>query len=228
MMSPRRIVAEAVNRGIDLIAVTDHNSAGNVSAVAAAARGTAMTVLPGMEVCTKEEVHILAIFDNVKGALTLQSLVFSRLSGKNEPDAFGLQVIANEMDEVEGFEDHLLSGAADIGIEETIAVVHRLDGIAIAAHIDRESFSVIGQLGFIPEKAKFDALEVMGTGGGAGREERFGDLSGYAFVRNSDAHFLNHIGSQTTRFWMEQPTLLEMKKSLRGEEGRRVEQGSWA
>jgi len=221
-MSPQRIVAEALRQGLDIIAITDHNSAKNVPAVIAAAGGTSLTVLAGIEVCTREEAHVLAVFDTVASASALQALVYERLHGHNDPDAFGLQVIANAADEVEGFEEKLLIGAADVSVEDVVRSTHRLNGLAIAAHVDRESYSVIGQLGFIPKTVVFDALEISAATSDVDARKRFSDCMRFTFVRNSDAHFLNDIGNQTTRFMLEEPTVGEIARALRCEGGRRV------
>lgn len=219
LMSPRRIIAEVLRQQIDIIAITDHNSADNVSAVMKVAAGEGIVVLPGMEVCTREEVHVLAVFDNLESASRLQSLVHGRLEGRNDPEVFGLQVVANELDQVERFEEKLLIGATDISIEETVAAIHELDGLAIAAHIDREGFGIIGQLGFIPEALKLDALEISSTMGDGEAEARFGAYRQYTFIRNSDAHFPNQIGKNSTSFLLVEPSLGEIRKALRAQEG---------
>ena len=222
-MSPRKIVAEVLRQQLDIIAITDHNSAENVSAVRMAAAGSAVVVLAGMEVCTVEEAHVLAVFDNPESALALQALVFDHLQGENNPDVFGLQVIANEADEVEGFQEKLLIGATDISLEETVQTVHRLQGLAIAAHIDRESFSVIGQLGFIPETVRFDALEISTNISNEEAGTRFREYAAYRFVRNSDAHFLDQLGKNATGFLLEQPTLQEIADVLHASDGRNMQ-----
>ncbi|MBI5474300.1 MAG: PHP domain-containing protein [Ignavibacteriae bacterium] len=221
-MSPRKIVAEVLRQGINIIAVTDHNSAANIGAVTKAAEGAPVVVLAGMEICTREEAHVLAIFDNETPALKLQSVVYNALSGVNNPDVFGLQVMANELDEVEGFEERLLIGATDLSVEDVVRAVHKLGGLAIAAHIDRESYSVIGQLGFIPRAVTFDALEVSELTSDKDARTRFSDYMRYVFVRNSDAHTIDRIGAQTTRFLLEAPTASEIGKALRCEDGRKL------
>ena len=223
LMSPRKIVAEVLRQHVDIIAITDHNSAENVSAVMKAAEGTDVVVLAGMEVCTKEEAHILAIFDNPESALALQAVVYNHLQGENNPDVFGLQVIVNERDEVEGFQEKLLIGATDISLEEIVLTIHRFNGLAIAAHIDRESFSVMGQLGFIPETVRFDALEISTNITDEAAKTRFQEYAGYRFIRNSDAHFLGQLGKNTTRYLLEQPTLREIAGVLDGRDGRLVQ-----
>jgi 3',5'-nucleoside bisphosphate phosphatase len=223
LMSPRKIVAEVLRQQISITAITDHNSADNVLAVMKAAANAGIVVLPGMEVCTREEVHVLAIFDNSASALGLQAWVYDHLKGTNDPEVFGLQVVANEMDQVDRFEDKLLIGATDLSIEETVAKIHELDGLAIAAHIDREGFGIIGQLGFIPEALKLDALEVSSNTTDEDAATMYGMYEKYTFIRNSDAHFLNQIGKNSTRFLLAEPSFAEIRKALQKQDGRTVQ-----
>jgi hypothetical protein len=116
----------------------------------------------------------------------------------------------------------LLIGAADLSIDEVVRSIHRHAGLAIASHIDREGFGIIGQLGFIPENVPLDALEVSPRMGLAKAEREFTDYSGYAFISSSDAHFLEQIGGGTTSFFLQGPRLSEIKKALRGEDGRMI------
>lgn len=219
-MSPRKIIARVLEHNFDIIAVTDHNSARNVGAVMRSAAGTKLTVLAGMEVCTKEEVHILGIFEMLEPALELQSVVYDRLSGKNDPEVFGMQVVADENDEVEGFEDRLLIGAADLAAEETVDTIHRLGGLAFASHIDRETFGAISQLGFIPESLRFDGLEISSNTDDGEAEARFPEYRHFPWLRNSDAHRLGDLGRSYSEFFVERASLAELKKALRTEEGR--------
>jgi len=222
-MSPRRIVAEVLRHHIDIVAITDHNSVANAVAVAKAAAQSGIVVLPGMEVCTREEVHVLAVFENQEAAQELGSCVYEHLSGVNDPDVFGWQVVANEKDEVERFEDRLLIGATDLSIDEVVDKIRRLNGLAIAAHIDREGFGIIGQLGFIPEKLPLDALEISGHTGDEEAEKRFRNYSRYSFVRNSDAHALGQLGANVTRYFLEEATVEEIRKAIHKLDGRSLE-----
>jgi PHP family Zn ribbon phosphoesterase len=219
-MSPQKIIAEVRRQGIDIIAICDHNSAENVPAVMKAADGSGVVVFPGMEVCTKEEIHVLALFDNAESTFTMQSFVYEQLHGENDADVFGMQVVANEVDEVEEFNDKLLIGATDVPLVAVVDKIHALHGLAIASHIDRESFSVISQLGFIPESVRFDALEVSANTGDDEAATRFSEYQQQPFVRNSDAHSLDQIGTQTTQYWMDEPTLGEIKRALMKASGR--------
>jgi PHP family Zn ribbon phosphoesterase len=222
MMSPQKIVAEVLRKKIEIIGVTDHNSAANVGAVMRNADRAHVLALPGMEVCTREEVHVLALFEHPRSAVELQELVYDHLPGKNNPDVFGLQVIANEQDEVDGYEEHMLIGATELSLEETVSAIHRLNGLAVAAHIDRESFSVIGQLGFIPDGVRFDALELSANIDDEEAGKRFRDYRRHTFLRNSDAHFLTDIGKNTTELFLEEPTFPELKKAFIRNDGRFV------
>lgn len=221
-MSPQKIVAQVLRQNIDIIAICDHNSAENIRPVMKAAEGKSVVVLSGLEVCSREEIHVLAIFDNLESALGLQTLVYQHLPGKNDPDAFGLQVVANECDEVVGFQERLLIGATELSIEQVVAEIHGRGGLAIASHIDREAYSVIGQLGFVPESVKFDALELSSHMSYENALVKLPACTGYTFVKNSDAHFIDDVGKNVSGYLLERPSFQEIVKALRNEDGRRV------
>jgi PHP family Zn ribbon phosphoesterase len=119
-MSPKRILASAAKKDIDIIGICDHNSSENSLAVMNAAKKMDVTVLPGMEVTSKEEVHVLALFDEIENALKLQKDVYKNLPGENDEKAFGMQVVVNEKEEVLGFNNKLLIGATTIPLEDRI------------------------------------------------------------------------------------------------------------
>lgn len=220
-MSPRAIVKRSLEAELDLIAVCDHNSAENAGAVMRAAGKTGLCVLPGMEISSREEVHTLAIFDRMEQVLKMQDLVYGRLKGTNRPELFGDQVVANEFDEVEGFNDRLLIGAVQIALVDVVKEVHRLGGLSIAAHVGRPSFSILSQLGFVPKDLELDGLEVSARAGRESAREIPG-VEDYALVSFSDAHFLNDVGKASTAFWMESPCVAEIRLALKEQEGRRV------
>jgi len=224
-MSPRHIAEQVWKRKIGILGICDHNSAENVPAVMKAAGTRDVTVLPGMEICTREEIHVIALFGDIAPAFALQALVYDHLEGKNDPDVFGLQVVADENDGVVAIEERLLIGAVDLPVEEVVREIHRLGGAAIAAHIDRESYSVISQLGFIPPGLNFDALELSRHITREGASERFARYAECAFVRNSDAHFPADVGNNTCEYLLEHPTFAEIVRAFRREEGRMVCEG---
>jgi PHP family Zn ribbon phosphoesterase len=222
-MSPRKIVRRACERELRMIAITDHNSAENVGAVMAAARGTALRVIPGLEITSAEEAHVLALFAELAAALSMQELVYEHLlPGENDEELFGLQVVANEHDEVEDLNKRLLIGATTLGLDALVNAIHERDGLAVAAHIDRESFSVVGQLGFIPPDVPFDGLGISRRLSLTAARARFPEYGGYAFLTASDAHELEDIGAAPTRVLVEDLTLHELQLALQGREGRRV------
>lgn len=221
-MSPRAIVEKSLERGMDIIALCDHNSAENVGAVMRAGAERGLCVFPGMEVNSVEEVHSLALFETEKQALALQETIYRHLRGSNRAEIFGDQVVANEFDEVEGFNDRLLIGAVQLKLQEVVNEVHRLGGLSIASHVNKQSFSVIAQLGFIPPDLEFEALEISRH---MKREEVSGSLpgaEGYRIVTSSDAHFLEEIGSVWTTFLLESPSLNEVRMALKESSGRRM------
>ncbi len=223
-MYPSALVERSVAEGLDVIGICDHNASENVRYVIEAAREKPIHVLPGMEISSREEAHVIALFENIDKLLRVQAVVYAALPGSNREEIFGCQAIVNASDEVEGFNDRLLIGSTDLSLREIVEAIHALEGIAIAAHIDRESFSVLGQLGFIPPDIRFDALEISrGTALGDARK-RYPDLNGYPFIESSDAHFIRDIGKGSARIFMKEPSLSELKMALEGREGRYVKE----
>jgi len=221
-MHPRAIVDEAIAQQIDIIAVCDHNSSENVRYVARAAENTSLAVIPGMEVTSREEVHVLALFEHVEDLDKLQTYVYEHLNGLNDENAFGMQVIVNETGEVEGFNERLLIGATEISLEDLVEKVHEYGGLAIAAHIDRPSFSILSQLGFVPVHVPFDALEISARLAFEKARLRFPELADYPFITSSDAHFIRDIGETCTRMNLKKASLSEIKKAFQKKEGRYV------
>jgi PHP family Zn ribbon phosphoesterase len=223
-MYPSAIVEKCVQAHLDIVGICDHNSSENVRYVIEAARGKPLVVLPGMELATREEVHIIALFDNESDLAKLQDIVYGALRGMNREELFGCQPIVNEKDEVNGFNDRLLIGATELSLHESLDAIHRFGGLAIAAHIDRESFSVIGQLGFIPTDARFDALEISARTGLRKGRIRYPELSDYPFTESSDAHFIGDIGKGTTTVILARPSVAELKMAFERREGRFVKE----
>ncbi len=221
-MYPSALVKKSIAEGLDIIAICDHNASENVLHVIDASRGKPIHIFPGMEISSREEVHVLALFENIDGLFQIQKAVYDNLDGSNRKDIFGCQVIVNALDEVEGFNERLLIGSVDISLNDIIEMIHRLGGIAIASHIDRESFSVLGQLGFIPQGIGFDALEISPRMEVKTARAIYPELSTYSFIKSSDAHFIGDIGRCGTRIFMKEPSLSELKMAFQGCSGRYV------
>ena len=221
-MTPSRIVQRAASLGINIMAVCDHNTVEHVDVTAEIAKKRGIRVIAGMEINSSEEVHILGLFENMADALSMQAVVYENLPGENDEDAFGMQVLVNESEEVLGFNKKLLIGATDLSVNRIVELIHGFNGLAVASHIDREGFGIIGQLGFIPEGIEFDALEISCRTSRAKAHEMFGPYSHIPWITSSDAHSLDDIGRSTTWFVMEHSTFEEMRLALKGAEGRKV------
>jgi len=200
--SPKRVVERAYRCGLTMIFITDHNAMDNAeAAMRAAVNFEGFRVYPGMEITSREEAHTLALFENIEDASSTQEAIHNYL-----PDAMGEreykeQVIANEYDEVEGYCKKSLFSSVDMNIKDIINTVHKNNGLAIAAHIDRQSFSVISQLGFIPEDLKYDALEISPNMQIDSAKSFFKEYAGkFNFVKGSDSHALDWIGNVYTQF----------------------------
>ena len=217
-MSPKQIVNEAWKKGVQVIGICDHNSAENVPAAMQSGARLGLRVIGGMEVTTREEVHVLALFGEDERLFSLQQVVYDNLHGSNDAGLYGDQIIVNEDEEVLGFSEKLLIGATDIGIDRLVALIHELGGLAVAAHVDREGFGIIGQLGFIPPELPLDALEVADPSA----RDTIPGHDRYTFVTGSDAHTIDRVGARCSSFWMEEVSIEEMRKCFRGTDGRRV------
>lgn len=228
-MLPRAIVRVCLQREIDIIAICDHNSAENVKYVINAAEGTNLTVLAGIEVTTEEEVHMLAVFDDEEQVLTLQKEVYKYLlPGENDENLFGLQVVVNTSDEVEKIVNKLLIGGTTLPLNYLVERIHCLGGLAIASHIDRESFSLVGQLGMIPDDLGVDALEVSQLGKVDKVRDQVVGAERFPLITSSDAHRLDQIGRVWTWFFLEEATVEEIRKSFRKVEGRKIVEGGFS
>jgi len=221
-MYPRAIVAMSLARRLDIIAICDHNASENVQYVIRAAEATGLTVIAGMEIMSSEEVHILALFDKTENLFRLQDLVYRHLPGQNDEEYFGCQAIVNDHDEVEGLSDRLLIGSTELSLQQIVDGIHGLHGIAIAAHIDRESFSILGQLGFVPDSIPLDALEISSRTGMAKARRLFPELAHFAFIESSDSHVIADIGKGVTRAFLKEPTTAELKMAFQKKGGRYI------
>jgi 3',5'-nucleoside bisphosphate phosphatase len=223
-MYPRAVVDKAIAEKLDIIAICDHNASENTQFVLRSAEGKPLIVLPGMEITSSEEVHLLALFDTLDGLTKIQNIIYDHLSGTNREEIFGCQAIVNDLDEVEGFNDRFLLGATKLSLPEIIDQIHGFGGLVIASHIDRESFSVISQLGFIDPEIHLDALEVTRHLGVKEARMKFPELSGYPFIESSDAHFIDDIGRGATTIFLESGTISELKMAFRHQDGRYIQE----
>lgn len=222
-MSPANIVEAAVRNNIDILGITDHNSTRHAALIKKLAKKKGVYVLCGAEVTTKEEIHCLAFFENNDQLMSFQKYLEEHLADvKNHPELFGHQVVLNEEELIVEKVDKLLVSALDQTIDEVEATVHALGGLFIPAHINRPSFSLFSQLGFVPPGLKADALELSKPATPEQIIKQFPDLSEYTFIRSSDAHHPIQLGSGITVFEMKRRSFSEIRKTLKGVGGRKV------
>ncbi len=215
-MIPPLIVERALDTGLDLIAITDHNASANAGAVLEAARNTGLKVLPGIELQTREEVHLLCLFDTLEQLRIWQAQVDAALPAlRNRPETFGEQFVVDAVGDFVRREERLLLVSADIRLENAVARVNALGSTAIPAHIDRPANGLIGLLGFVPKNLPVAALEISPNISAAAAQTRF-RLPEIPLIRGSDAHWLDAIGSAVTEFEIERTRGIEsLRKALK-------------
>ncbi|OGE81570.1 MAG: hypothetical protein A2Y39_07725 [Candidatus Delongbacteria bacterium GWF2_40_14] len=221
-MIPEMIVEKAATAGLDAIGICDHNSSENTEAVMEAGKKYGIKVFPGMEVTSKEEVHILAIFDTTEDLYKLQKIVYENLEGENNEDLFGYQIVTDRYGKIIELNTKMLIGATNLSVEKIIELIHSFGGLAIASHVDRERFSLIGQLGFVPLDIELDGMELSPVYMAVNKKLDYPMSSGLPMVTFSDAHFIDDIGKTLTIFLIEEITVSEIKKALENKDGRSV------
>lgn len=195
-ITPANIVGMAQVMGLDCIALTDHNTCLNCPALFRAAKGTELTVLAGMELCTMEEIHVVCLFAELDNALRFSEYVATTLPPvKNRPDVFGDQLIVDENDEIVGTVDILLNMASGISVDDVPSLVEQFGGVAFPAHIDRPSYSIIAALGDIPPLG-FTAYEVSQNGDPEALAEQYPQLRSMKLLRDSDSHSLESLAGE--------------------------------
>ncbi len=221
-MIPPLIVERARELSLGLIAVTDHNSAENASAVVAAAQGSELTVLPGMEVETKEEVHVVCLFDTVDQALEWQEVVYSHLPpARNNPEFFGEQFVVDAQGDFVRRNERLLATSTSLSVEQVTRMVTERAGLCIAAHVDRPSYSLLANLGLVPPGAQFAAMEVTPRASIIDLPRMHPSLAGYTLIRSGDVHRLSEMGN-SAELTVAARTIAELSMAFRGEGGRKV------
>lgn len=193
-MTPNNIVNMALLKELDMIAITDHNSCENVEAVMKVAQGTNLLVIPGMEIESSEEVHMICLFPSLEAAKAMQEIVYNSLPPlKNRTDIFGKQLILNEYDDVIGENDRLLLTATSLSVYDLVKEVERQRGVVYPAHIDRKSYSIISNLGWIPEDLGVKTIEISRY---AEFDKYISEYSTFNLIQSSDAHYLQDISER--------------------------------
>jgi len=209
-MGPKAIVATAIDKGLDFIAITDHNSSTNVGAVMEAA-GSSLTVFAGIEVSTREEIHMIALFPDVETAMDFQSFIYGHLlEGSYDGSWLGSQIICDAQENILGEDDHLLAMPAQVPYPAVIQQVVQRGGLIYPAHIDRRSNGILRVLGFMPGNLPFNIVEVSKNVDPATAEQQYGHNGSLTVITASDAHDIGHIGQAPSYFRMAEPTFAEL------------------
>lgn len=193
-MTPYNLVNMAKILGMDTIALTDHNTAQNCRAAIKVGEEIGLTVIPGMELCTSEEVHVVCLFDDVVNAEAFTDYVLSTVPPvKNRADIFGEQLIMDEGDGIIGTQDLLLTTASGISIEKAVQIVGEYGGICYPAHIDRSSYSIISNLGMITPEMGFKAVEMTAQADQNEFKGRYPIIKDMPVIVSSDSHYLENM-----------------------------------
>lgn len=191
-MTPNNLVNMAALLGCEILAVTDHNTCRNAPAAVRVGEAAGVLVIPGMELCTAEEAHVVCLFEAVEAALAFDEYVAAHtMHIPNRPEIFGEQLILNERDEEIGRIDRLLITATEISVNDVQALVASYGGVAFPAHVDKDAYSVTAALGAIPPEAGFRAAELSGGADRAAVLRLYPELQDMILLRDSDAHYLH-------------------------------------
>jgi len=194
-MSPQLILEQAVQKGLNLISITDHNTVQHSILACKLSEGIPIRVIPGVELTSREEVHLLAYFPNVDALLKIEKEIDNYLpKRKNNSQVFGYQLYYDLKGEIVGIDDVLRQVALNIGLDNLVEFIHSIEGIAVPAHIDKNRFSLLSQLGFLDREANFDAVEISKF---KWRKEKFqlgNTWSDFPVIAGSDSHGVEDIG----------------------------------
>lgn len=227
-MTPHHIVMRAAQYGVDAVAITDHNASANAAAAVEAAKNYGVKVFPGMEVECREEAHIVVLFDTLEQLAAWQKIVDANMSGlKNNAERFGAQFIVDDDDNFIAEEERMLLGPLKLSAAEVIQKVNAMGGMAIAAHVDRPSYSLLMQLGFLPSDMGLAAAEISSAGIRELKEQKLKlALGGLNYVTDSDAHMMDSfINGPKNLITVKSLTVAELKLALAAEDGRSWQPG---
>lgn len=214
-MTPGNIAGMAAVKELNVIALTDHNTCKNCPPFLQQAENYGILAIPGMELCTREEVHVLCLFEELGAAMEFDDYVYRHLIKiVNNEKIFGEQLLINEEDEVCGREEYLLVNAADIGFDEVYGLVKSYNGIMIPAHIDKSSTSLLSNLGFIPPGSPFTCAEIKEADKTEELKKKHSHLNQCRIVYNSDAHYLEHISEPVHFLTVREMNRREILKAL--------------
>ncbi len=213
-MTPNNIVNMSLLKGLNVIAVTDHNTMKNCPSVLAIAKEAGLLAIPGIEIQTREDVHIVALFPTLSAAESLEHILDEhRLMLPNKPEKFGHQLILDTQDEIIEEYKITLMASVDIGIDQLIKKIVDLGGVVFPAHINKQANSVLANLGFMPKDWQIGAIEVFKAPENQAVVDAYKNQ--YKILKNSDAHYLHDISEAENYIDIPALTIEEVIKYLR-------------
>lgn len=220
-MIPPLIIAEAEKKEIDILAVTDHNHIANIKAVMDAARSSPVTVIPGLELQTREEVHSICLFDSLEQINTFYEQIYPTFPNiENDRDFFGEQFIVDKTGDFIRREERLLIASADLSLNDAYSQVINHGGLMIPAHVNRSAYGLMPVLGFVPPDLEVEILEISKHLNPQEAVNRFPQLKNYYIIQNGDAHFLEEI-TGFNLLEMEEINVKEISAAIRQKDGRK-------
>lgn len=217
-MTPANLVGMAVVKGLDVIALTDHNSCLNCPAALYHGEQYGITVIPGMELTTREEVHVICLFAQLDDALSFDAYIAKRLIPfPNREDIFGKQQVMNEKDEVVGTREHLLINATSVSFDEVFSLAESFHGIAYPAHVDKNTTSLISNLGFVPPESTFTCAEFHDFKNLHRLRREHPYLGHCSVICCSDAHYLEDIHEPQHQIYAASRSREDILRALKGD-----------
>ncbi|RQD75684.1 MAG: PHP domain-containing protein [Halanaerobium sp. MSAO_Bac5] len=221
LMTPAEIVNKAKQEGIEVLALTDHNSAENAEVFKYFCEQNDIFFIPAMETETREEIHILSFFPDLASLFEWQEIVYANLPEiENDEDFFGPQIKCSFSDEFQSKVGRFLAGSSELSLEKCLKTISSLGGIVIPSHMDRRN-SIISQLGFIPPELGIETIEISKNTTIEEVSKKQPQLLCYQMIQNSDSHYLKEIRSYHNLV-MQERSFAEFLKAVKGEKGRKI------
>lgn len=193
-MTPNNIAAMAKLKGLDVIALTDHNTTKNCPAFFSACRKNDIIPIAGMELTTAEDIHLVCLFESLDDAMRCSEELYPHIMNiKNKPNIFGEQIIMNSSDEIIGYEEKLLIGATDLWLCDAVDFARAHNALVFPAHIDRRANGIISILGDIPKEFSISCAEFHSKGNVDEYLKKFKAIEKCHILCSSDAHRLWEI-----------------------------------
>ena len=217
-MTPYNLVNMAKIFGYDIIALTDHNSCRNCPSAVEIGKNIGITVVPGMEICTSEEIHAICLFPDVDSAMNFSDYVSQHIPPiKNKEKIFGNQLVMDCEDEILERYEILLTTATDISIDSLPELVEKYNGVCYPAHIDRSSYSIISSLGDFNEELKVNCFEMTLDGDAEQYRENYPATKNKLLIRSSDSHYLQNMVEPSQTIELTKNTAEALIEKLKGQ-----------